>query len=73
MTLVSQKTREIRIYQQGNSVHAETSISGHLAYLTKIFVRTRKAGLLRTADYYELFGTDVATGAECYEKVVPQT
>lgn len=73
MTLVSQKKREIRIYQQGNSVHAETSISGHLAYLTKIFVQTRKAGLLRTADYYELFGTDVATGAECYEKVVPQT
>jgi uncharacterized protein DUF4833 len=72
MTLVSQKQREIRIYQQGDSVHAETFIDGHAAYLTKIYVKTRKAGLLRTADYYELFGTDIATGAECYEKVMPQ-
>lgn len=72
MTLVSQKQREIRIYQQGDSVHAETFIDGHAAYLTKIYVKTRKAGLLRTADYYELFGTDVATGVDRYEKVMPQ-
>lgn len=72
MTLVSQKQREIRIYQDGNSVHAETFIDGHAAYLTKIYVKTRKAGLLRTADYYELSGTDVATGVERYEKVMPQ-
>jgi hypothetical protein len=71
MTLVSQKNREIRIYQQGNTVHAETPIGGRRAYLTKIFVKTRRSGFLRSADYYELFGIEVDTGAACYEKVVP--
>jgi hypothetical protein len=69
MTLVSQKQRAIHIYEDGDKVHAVTVIGGHEAYLHKIFVKTRKSGLLRTADYIELFGDDLATGQSCYERV----
>jgi hypothetical protein len=72
MTLVSQKLRAIHIYQEGGKVRAVTLVGGHEAYLRKIYVKTRKSGLLRTADYFELFGEDLATGQDCYEKVAPE-
>jgi hypothetical protein len=72
MTLVSQKRRTIHIHQEGGKVRAVTLIGGHEAYLRKIYVKTRKSGLLRTADYFELFGNDLATGQDCYEKVAPE-
>jgi hypothetical protein len=72
MALVSQKRRVIHIYQEGDKVRAVTLIGGREAYLRKIYVKTRKSGLLRTADYFELFGNDVVTGGDCYEKVAPE-
>jgi hypothetical protein len=72
MTLVSQKRRAIHIYQEGGKVRAATSIGGHEAYLRKTYVKTRKSGILRTADYFELFGNDVVTGEECQERVAPE-
>jgi len=69
MILVSQKQREILITQNGSTVHAETVIGRHAAILHKIYVKTRRSGFLRTADYFELFGDDIATGAKCYEKI----
>ena len=59
MTLVSQKLRAIRIYQEDGKVRAVTFVGGHEAYLRKIYVKTRKSGLLRTADYF------VITHAQC--------
>jgi len=72
MTLVSQRDHEIRIYLQGGTARAETSINGRRAYLARIFVKTRKSGPLRTAEYYELFGIDILTGEARREKVIPQ-
>lgn len=72
MILVSQKQREINIYRQGDRVRADMLIAGRRAYLRRIYVRTRKRGLFRSAEYFELFGTDIATGEECYEKVAPE-
>jgi hypothetical protein len=72
MTLVSQKRRAIHIYQEGGRVRAVTHIGAHEAYLRKIYVKTRRSGLLRTADYFELFGRDLVTGQDCYEKVTPK-
>jgi hypothetical protein len=72
MTLVSQKRRAIHIYQEGGKARAVILIGGHEAYLRKIYVKTRKAGLLRTADYFELFGDDLTTGQPRYEKIVPE-
>jgi len=72
MTLVSQKRREIHIYQEGGRVRAVILIGGQAAYLHKIYVQVGKSGLLRTVDYFELFGHDVVTGRDRYEKVAPE-
>lgn len=69
MILVSQKGRSILITQNGGSVFAETTIGGHASRLYKIYVKTRRSGLLRTADYFELFGDDIVTGAKRYERI----
>jgi hypothetical protein len=69
MTLVSQKQRPIHVFQQDSRVSAVTRIGGRDAYLRKIYVKTQRSGLLRTADYFELFGKEVSTGDDCYEKV----
>jgi hypothetical protein len=71
MTLVSRKKLEINIYSDGSSVKAETSIGGHRAYLSKIYVNARNSWHLRLVNYYELFGIDKATGGNCYERVFP--
>jgi hypothetical protein len=72
MTLVSQKRREIHIYQEGGKVRAVILIGGQAAYLSRIYVQVRKSGLLRTVDYVELFGHDIVTGRDRYEKVAPE-
>jgi hypothetical protein len=72
MTLVSQKRREIHIYQEGGEVRAVIPIGGQAAYLREIYVQVRESGLLRTVDYFELFGHDVVTGQDRYEKVAPE-
>jgi hypothetical protein len=70
MTLVSQKQRPIHVFQQDGKVSAVTRIGGSDAYLRKIYVKTHRSGLLRTADYFELFGQEVSSGDDCYEKIV---
>ena len=71
MLLVSQKQREIRVYQVDGSVRAEMQIAGHRAYLHKIYAQIRKTKLLWAVDYYQLFGNDILTNEECSEKVLP--
>ncbi len=71
MALVSQKDRPIRIYLEGDTARAETLIGGHRAYLTRIYISTRRVLLIRTIDYIELFGVDVTSRENCYEKVLP--
>jgi hypothetical protein len=71
MTLVSQKRREIHIYQEGGKVRAVILIGGQAAYLSKIYVQARESSLLRTVDYVELFGYDIVTRQDRYEKVAP--
>lgn len=71
MTLVSQKRREIHIYQEGGKVRAVILVGGQAAYLSKIYVQARKSGLLRV-DYVEIFGHDIVTGEDRYEKVAPE-
>jgi hypothetical protein len=70
MYLASQPTREIRIFVIDGTVRADTLISGHRAYLKKIFVSTGKLDIFHV-NYIELFGSDVVTGQKRYEKVVP--
>jgi Domain of unknown function (DUF4833) len=69
MNLVSYGRRPIHVYFKDGLVHAETTIGGRRAFLTKIFITTRKSWLLNEPVSAELYGTDVVTGEPCYEKV----
>lgn len=70
MFLVSDRKREIRVYEQNGAVHAEAVIAGVHAYLQRILITARKGLLFDSVDSADLFGTDVATGEPRHEKVV---
>jgi hypothetical protein len=69
MFLVSDRGREIRVFQQNGAVHAEATIAGFHAYLQRIFISARKSLLFDSVDSAELYGIDIATGQPRYEKV----
>jgi hypothetical protein len=70
MTLVANSRKPIRVYIRDGMARAETSIDGHQAFLTRIFVTTRKGWILDDALSAELYGVDVLTGELRYEKLV---
>ena len=72
MTVVSQKQIEIEVYQEAGAVRAETSIAGSRAYLRRIFVSIDGPLLFPRVNYIELFGSDVVSGAERYERIIPK-
>jgi hypothetical protein len=71
MHLIAQRRRDIYVHRQGSIARAETVIAGHCAYLTKIYVSAHKVLMLPIVEFIELFGTDIATGENVYEKVRP--
>jgi Domain of unknown function (DUF4833) len=68
--IVSDRQREIHVLLKDGAAFAETTIGGHRAYLQKIYVTTRKVLSVNVTVSAELYGTDVATGEERYEKVL---
>ena len=71
LTVVSQKRVEIEVYEEDGQVRAETTIDGHRAYLQKIFANIDSSFLLPKVNYVELFGTDVMSGINCSQKILP--
>jgi len=71
LTVVSQKRDDIEVYEEDGQIRAETTIDGHRAYLQKIFANIDSSFLLPKVNYVELFGTDVISGVNCYQKVLP--
>lgn len=71
LELVAQKNRAIRVYRNGETVRAETTIDGRRAYLTRIFVNTRRVLAVPTVHSIELFGIDPKTGLPVHETVNP--
>jgi len=71
IALVSEKQREIAVYREGGAVRAETTISGHRAYLKRIYVTVRKGALFSVPNRIELTGTDITTGETLQETIVP--
>ena len=71
LRLVAQQRREIYVRRQGNSIRAETLIAGRCAYLIKIYVKVHKFLALPMIEFFELFGSDIATGEPVYERVRP--
>ena len=71
LTVVSQKRVDIEVFEEDGQIRAETTIDGHRAYLQKIFANIDSSFLLPKVNYVELFGTDVISGVNCYQKVLP--
>lgn len=71
VALVSDRRREIRVYQEDGVVRAETEIQGHRAYLHKIFLTLRGGGWFALPQSIELTGTDAVTGEPLRERIAP--
>jgi hypothetical protein len=72
MALAADREREITVYQKDDKVTAEIMISGRPAILTKLFVNSNDGGILPSVNYIELFGRDIMTGEQRYEKLQPK-
>jgi hypothetical protein len=72
MVLAGDKEREIRVYQEKDKVTAEMMIAGRPAILRKLLVNSDDGGILPSVNYIELFGRDLKSGEERYEKVLPK-
>lgn len=71
MALVSDKKREIRVIHLGSEVRAQTQIGHCLAHLQKIFIESKKSWMINMPEYAEMIGSDIQSGAECRERVMP--
>jgi Domain of unknown function (DUF4833) len=71
MTLVSDKSKEIRVFRVGALVRAEAMIGACEAYLQKIFIASKKSWMMNLPEYAEMIGQNMRTGAECRERVTP--
>jgi hypothetical protein len=70
MALAADREREITVSQKGDQVAAEIMISGRLALLRKVHVNLTEGFALPTVNSIELFGRDLTSGDERYEKIV---
>jgi len=68
MRLVAFEERPIRVQSVKGGYRAMTIIGGRLAYLDKIYVRTKEDSMMPKVLYIELFGEDLTTGQPAYEK-----
>jgi hypothetical protein len=71
MALAADREREITVYQKDDKVAAEIMIAGRPAILTKLSVDSTDGGVLPSVNYIELFGRDLKSGEERYEKIMP--
>jgi len=72
MTLTAVRERPITVRKVGDTWKAEILINGKPAFLSSVFVESTSGfmGIPRVS-YYILNGTDVVTGAEVSEKIIP--
>lgn len=70
LTVVSQRGLEIDVYEDRGRIRAATTIDGHRAYLTRIFANIESTLFLPRVHYVELFGSDVSSGVDRYQKIL---
>ena len=69
--MVACGARVIKVYEVEGVYRGETRINGQPAFLERIFVTSIKNGLFRKTNFIELFGKNIKTGVDCYEKLSP--
>ena len=69
--MVAKINRKINVQEVQGEYRAETTIDGQSAYLEKIFISSKGKGMSTEITYMELFGKDIQTGEDRYEKFKP--
>jgi len=70
MVIVSVKRKTLRIGRIDDQLRVTTSIGNCAsAFLDHVRVQAHKWHLLNIADYADMLGTDMASGAECRERI----
>lgn len=72
MRLMAYPEREIKVYHNETRVVAEMRIDGYPALLERIYIASTEGRSLPTVRYVELFGRDLNSNEERYEKIVPK-
>jgi hypothetical protein len=72
MDMAAKINRKIKVLEVKGEYRAETTIDGRLAFLDKIFISSKGKGMSTKVKYMELFGKDVETGEDRYEKYKPK-
>jgi len=71
MTLAAFPDRHIKVFMQNGKPKSQMQISGKQAFVNRIAINA-KSGFIPKVNFIELFGTDVASGSPCYEKILPK-
>jgi hypothetical protein len=65
------RSRVIKVCEVEGVYRGETIIDGQPALLERIFVTSSKSVLQRKGNSIELYGKNIKTGGDCYEKLTP--
>jgi hypothetical protein len=72
MTMVAAPQRPIIVKQEGNAVRAEMIIDGHPSIINKMYINSSDGLPWPQVHYIELYGKDLQTGEERFEKIMPK-
>jgi len=62
--------RPFRIVSDGERFRARGVIDGSQAYLDRVFIKSQRKGFFVDVDYIELFGKDIESAEDRYEKII---
>jgi len=64
------KERPMWVVKVNGKWRVQTTVAGHSAYLTKLYVATNESGIMPSVLYVDVFGEDAASGAALTEHIV---
>jgi hypothetical protein len=71
-TVVSAKSRPMKLHLVNGQPRAEGRIGGVWAYVQKFYVKYKEKSVVPGVEWIDLFGVDVKTGAHVHERVAPK-
>ena len=72
INLVSYKKKKIHIFKNDrNEIQANMEINGKIARFRSAFIEIDKDFFIPEISYIEIYGEDLTTGAEIYERIIP--
>jgi hypothetical protein len=72
MTMVAAPEGPITVKKVGNAVRAELVIDGRPAVVEKMYINASDGPLWPKVHYIEIYGVDLQTGEERFEKIMPK-